>query len=108
MQSPSGVLVQQFAVAESEGTKSKRLAGDLVETGVCQFVIKAPHRISAKPRATSSPSGGSQQSADATLEGFQSGIEDRIDDLMEGPVVVGRDDEMPARLQDTEDLSQRL
>src|SRR5262245_39211733 len=108
MQSPSGVLVQQFSVAESEGTKPKRLAGDLVETGVCQFAIKAPHRISVKPRATSSPSGGSQQSPDATLEGFQSGIEDRIDDLMEGPVVVGRDDEMPARLQDTEDLSQRL
>ena len=42
MQFPSGFLVQQSSVAESEGAKSKCLAGDLVETGVCQFVIEAP------------------------------------------------------------------
>ena len=35
MQFPSGVLVQQSSVAEGERAKSKCLAGDLVETGVC-------------------------------------------------------------------------
>ena len=61
-----------------------------------------------KPSPTRSPSGGSQYSSDTTLEGFQGGIEYRIEDLDAGPVVVGRDDQMPARLQDTEDLSQGL
>jgi hypothetical protein len=42
MQFPSGVLVQQASVAEGERAKSKCLAGDLVETGVCQIVIEAP------------------------------------------------------------------
>jgi hypothetical protein len=82
MQFPSGLLVQQSSVAESERAKSKCLAGDLVETGACQIVIEAPQRIGLKPSPTRSPSGGSQYSSDTTLEGFQGGIEYRIEDLM--------------------------
>ena len=102
---PSGFLVEHSSVAKREGAKSKCLAGDLVETGVCQFVIEVPQCIGMKPRPTSSPSGGSQESPDPTLERLQSRIEYGIENLMERPVVVGRDDQMPARLQDTEDLS---
>src|SRR5262245_39462336 len=61
-----------------------------------------------KPRLTSSPSEGSQYLPDATLDGFESGIEHRIENLVQGPIVIGGDDQMPARLQDTEDFSQRL
>jgi hypothetical protein len=105
MQFPSSALVQQSSVAESERAESKCLAGDPVEAGVCQIAVKTPQRIGMKSSPTRPPSGGLQYSSDSTLEGFQGGIENRIENLMQGPVVVGRDDEMPARLQDTEDLS---
>jgi hypothetical protein len=108
MQPPASFLVQQSSVAESKWAKSKCLAGDLVETGVCQFVIEVPQSIGMKPGSTGSPSDGSQYSPDAALEGLQGGIEYGIEDLMQRPVVVGGDDQMPARLQDTEDFSQRL
>src|SRR5215475_15073984 len=108
MQIPSGLLVEQPTVAKREGSKSDCLACDLVETGARQFVIKAAQRVSTKPGPPCSQSGGAQHSTDPTLEGFQRGIEEGIKDLMERPVVIGRDDQMPARLQDTEDLAQRL
>src|SRR5262245_58107455 len=105
---PSGLLVQQCSVEKREGAKSKRLAGDLVETAVCQFVIKVFQRIGMKPRLKTSPADGSQYSPDAALEWFEGRIEHGIEDLMKRPIVVGRDDQTPFRLQDTGYLSQRL
>src|SRR5262249_43612919 len=104
---PSGLLVEQSSVAKREGTESECLARNLVETGTCQLAVKCSQRIGMKPRLTRAQSGGSQNSPDPTLERFQSGIEDRIENLMKGPVVISRDDQVPARLQDAEDLTQR-
>src|SRR5215475_5044180 len=61
-----------------------------------------------KARLRSAEAEESQHSADAPLERLQRGVEHRIENLVQRPVVVRRDDQMPARLQDTEDLSQRL
>src|SRR5262245_7220194 len=106
MHFPSGVLVEDSSIAKGERAKSERLACDLVEPGVCQLVVKVVQRVSMKPRLTSSASDRSQYSPNTALEGFQRGIEYGIEDLVEGPVVVGRDDQMAARFQNTEDLQQ--
>src|SRR5262249_16680277 len=96
------------SVEKRERAKSKRLAGDLVETAVCQFVIKRFQRVGVKARLKTSPADGSQHSPDATLDWFQDRIEYGIEDLMKRPIVVGRDDETTFRLQDPGDLLQRL
>src|SRR5262245_33707582 len=98
---PSGLLAQQPSGAERERAKSNCLTGDLVETRGCQFAVEACQRIRVKPRLTCSEPDRSQYLPDAPLEGFQSGIENWIENLMQGPVVIRRDDQMPARFQDT-------
>src|SRR5215813_1494383 len=60
-----------------------------------------------KARQKGTHSRETQYFADATLNGFQSGINHGIEDVMQRPIVISGDDQMSAGSEDAENLCQR-